>query len=320
MWYYLTLLKDYIAKGNVIMKRVIKSNTLIFDEAYSRFNGEPIHPRYTFDNFVQRDSNKYAFSMAFTVARNLSEVFNPLFIYGGISLGKTHLICAIANDIKTRMPEMDVMYITSETFVNDYVSSIKDKTQNEFREKYRNVDVLLVDDIQFLAGRDASQQEFFYAFDALHNGGRQIVLTSVKPPKDLRDFSERLVARFCQGCVVEIGSPELETRTSILERKAQNEGIEVTPGIREGIEFIAEHEQSNIRNMEGAFAKLMSYSRMENVPVTRDYACRILGDFFREKEPDLTPQQIKEMAEKLARYYPRYYQLIEQYLNLINNA
>ena len=225
MWYYLTLLKDYIAKGNVIMKRVIKSNTLIFDEAYSRFNGEPIHPRYTFDNFVQRDSNKYAFSMAFTVARNPSEVFNPLFIYGGISLGKTHLICAIANDIKTRMPEMDVMYITSETFVNEYVSSIKDKTQNEFREKYRNVDVLLVDDIQFLAGRDASQQEFFYAFDALHNGGRQIVLTSVKPPKDLRDFSERLVARFCQGCVVGIGSPELETRTSILEKKHRTKAL-----------------------------------------------------------------------------------------------
>ena len=260
----------------------------------SRYTGEPINPKYTFDNFVQGKSNQFATAGALAVARSPFKAYNPLFIYGGVGLGKTHLICAIANDIMTNMPELDVMYVTSETFVNDYLSSLKDKTQNEFREKYRNVDVLIVDDIQFLAGKGSSQEEFFHTFNALHNGDRQIIITSDKPPAELQNIEDHLINRFGWKLTADINPPELETRIAILNKKAENEGLQLTPGLEEGIEYIAEHIESNVRDMEGALIRLISHSQLENVPVSREYAHRVLKDIVQENKLKVTPDKIKE--------------------------
>ena len=266
----------------------------------TKYNGNPINPRYTFNNFVQGKSNHFAAASALAVARGPFETFNPLFIYGGVGLGKTHLICAIANEIMTRMPELDVMYITAETFVNDYISSIRDKTQTAFREKYRHVDVLIVDDIQFLAGKGSSQEEFFHTFDELHTGDRQIIITSDKPPGELQDIQIRLTNRFGWSMTADINPPELETRIAILNKKAENEGLPITPGLMEGIEYIAEHIESNVRDMEGALTRLISHSKLENEEINREYAQRVLKDIIQDNKLRVTPDKIKEaVADRL---------------------
>lgn len=268
--------------------------------AVSKFTGNPINPKYTFKNFVQGKSNHFAAASALAVARGPFDTFNPLFIYGGVGLGKTHLICAIANEIITRMPELDVMYITAETFVNDYISSMRDKTMTEFRDKYRHVDVLIVDDIQFLAGKDASQEEFFHTFDELHNGERQIILTSDKPPGELQNIQSRLASRFGWSMTADINPPELETRIAILNKKAENEGLDITPGLMEGIEYIAEHIESNVRDMEGALTRLISHSKLANETINREYAQRVLKDIIQDNRLRVTPDKIKEaVAERL---------------------
>ena len=264
--------------------------------AEDRFTGNPVNPKYTFDNFVQGRSNQFATAGALAVARSPFRAYNPLFIYGGVGLGKTHLICAIANDIKANMPELDVMYITAETFVNDFISSMRDKTQTQFREKYRNVDVLIVDDIQFLAGKDSSQEEFFHTFNALHNGDRQIVITSDKPPAELQDIESRLINRFGWSLTADITPPELETRIAILTRMAENEGFSDIPGISEGIEYIAEHIESNVRDLEGPLTRLVTHAKLESVAITKEYAHQVLKDIIRENKLKVTPQKIKEVV------------------------
>lgn len=277
------------------VKKVKKS------EKDSKYKGDPINPKYTFDNFVQGKSNHLATASAIAVARDPYPVatnpfltYNPLFIYGGVGLGKTHLISAVANEIMKNLPDLDVMYVTSETFVNDFITSMKDKTLTEFREKYRNVDVLIVDDIQFLAGKESSQEEFFHTFNAIYNGERQIILTSDKPPAELQQIEERLQNRFGWSMTADITPPELETRIAILNKKAEREGLVVTPGMAEGILYIAEHIESNVRDMEGALTRLISHSNLENIPISREYAHRVLKDIVQDNKLKVTPDKIKE--------------------------
>lgn len=199
---------------------------------------EFINPKYTFENFVIGKANNFAHAAASAVAKAPAEIYNPLFIYGGAGLGKTHLISAIANDINENKPEMDVLYVSSETFVNEMVESIKNKTNNDFRNKYRNVDVLIIDDIQFLEKKEGTQEEFFHTFNTLYNNHKQIIITSDKPPKELQNMEDRLKSRFGWSLIADINPPDIETRNAILRKKAEQENMELSPGLLEAIEYI----------------------------------------------------------------------------------
>jgi len=222
--------------------------------------------KYTFDTFVKGDNNRFAFNAALSVAENPSNSYNPLFIYGGVGLGKTHLMYSIVNHINKLHPDLKVMYVTSEEFTNDLIENLKmNKNINkEFRDKYRNLDVLLIDDIQFIIGKISTQEEFFHTFNALFNSNKQIVISSDKHPKEFETLEDRLKSRFEQGLIVDIQPPTYETRMAIIKRKAEMEGYQGTKyEISDDVlEFIATHIKSNIRELEGALTKVVAYSRL----------------------------------------------------------
>ena len=241
-----------------------------------------LNPKYTFDSFIPGDSNRFARAAAFAAAETPGEAYNPLFIYGGVGLGKTHLMQAIGNYVHQEDPSKRILYMTSETFMNEMINAIQQKKTYELRAKLRMVDVLMVDDIQFIAGREATQQEFFNTFNELYNDNKQIVLTSDKPPKDIQRLEERLCSRFEWGLVADIQAPDRETREAILRDKVRQEGIAVPDEV---LQLIAEKVQSNVRELEGCLTRLNAYSSMTGQPITLELSELALKEIFDQKQP-----------------------------------
>ncbi len=259
----------------------------------------PLNPKYTFETFVVGGANRFAHAASLAVAEMPAQAYNPLFIYGGVGLGKTHLMHAIGDYAKQLYPTMEVAYITSENFTNDLIQSIQQNKNAEFRERFRNADILLVDDIQFIAGRDSTQEEFFHTFNALYTAGKQIVLTSDRPPKDIARLEERLRSRFEWGLTCDIQRPDIETRIAILRKKAETEHMVVGDDV---LTMIAERVDSNIRELEGSLTRLSAYSALNGgVPINLALAEEALKEVFAMKEiKRVTCQSIQEAV---ANYY-----------------
>ncbi len=241
-----------------------------------------LNPGYTFSSFVVGESNKFAHAGAVAVSEKPSTMFNPLFIYGGPGLGKTHLVHAIGNKIKENKPDANVLYVTSEKFTNEFINTIiGGDGAIEFKNKYRTCDVLIIDDIQFITNKDQTQVEFFHTFNALYESGKQMIITSDRPPKEMKELSERLITRFEWGLVADIKRPDLETRVAILKKKASEENFEVSDDI---MFYIAEHLKSNIRNLEGVLKRLMAYNVLMGKPITMQLADEAMNEFLNKTE------------------------------------
>ena len=257
-----------------------------------------LNPKYTFDHFIRGESNAFAYAAAFAAAETPGEMYNPLFIYGGVGLGKTHLMHAIGNYVREQDPSKRILYMTSETFMNEMVNAIQQKKTYDFRAKLRMVDVLLVDDIQFIAGKEATQQEFFNAFNELHNENKQIVLTSDKPPKEIQRLEERLCSRFEWGLVADIQAPNEETRLAILQAKVAQEEMHVPDEV---LRMIAREIKNNVRELEGCLTRLNAYSNMMKQPITMELSERALREIFDRG------QQKKVTAELIMQTVSDYY-------------
>ena len=277
-----------------------------------------LNPKYTFDTFVIGNNNKFAHAAALAVAESPGQVYNPLFIYGGVGLGKTHLMHSVAHYFLENNPDAKVMYITSEKFTTELIHAIRNQTTIEFREKYRNNDILLIDDIQFISGKESTQEEFFHTFNALYEEKKQIIISSDRPPKEIKTLEDRLCSRFEWGVIADIQSPDYETRMAILNKKVEDDGIFIDPAI---LEYIAVNVKSNIRELEGSLNKLIALSKLKKQSITMtlateaihgyvssdvkrtvtlSYIVNIVADHF-----NLTPQEIysKNRSSKIA--YPR---------------
>ena len=245
--------------------------------------GSPLNPRYTFQHFVAGKSNELAHAAASAVAQAPGKVYNPLFIYGDTGLGKTHLMHAIAHEIVGRAPSTRVLYIGTEQFTNEYVAAIRTAATHDFRRRYRETDLLLVDDVHFLRGKEATQEEFFHTFNALYEGGRQIVMTSDRLPSDIPGLEARLVSRFQWGMVADVELPDLEHRIAILRQKAQLDALEhAIP--EQVIRFVAEHIRSSVRELEGSLIKLLAYASLKHRDITVELAREALRDKLRNVE------------------------------------
>jgi chromosomal replication initiator protein len=242
----------------------------------------PFNGKYTFDTFVVGKSNQFAHAVCQAVVKNPGTLYNPVFIYGGVGLGKTHLMQAIGQEMLRGNPRVRVAYLSSESFTNEFIDSIRDKKPNEFRAKYRRKDVLLIDDVQFLAGKEAVVEEFFHTFNELFQNKKQIVLTSDAPPKKISKLEERLVSRFEMGIVVDVQPPDLETRVAILKKAADAVSISVSDDI---LMYLAQGITTNIRVLEGAFNRVVAYSGVVQKPIDKDLVDQVLKDFLRENSP-----------------------------------
>lgn len=260
-------------------------------------NSANLNPKYTFNTFVVGKSNNIAHAASLAVAESPGEIYNPLFLYGGVGLGKTHLMHSIANFILENNPKAKILYVTSETFTNELIESIRnrnDYSSTEFRNKYRNNDVLLIDDIQFIIGKESTQEEFFHTFNALHEAKKQIIISSDKPPKDFETLEERLRSRFEWGLSVDIQPPDYETRMAILRKKEELEGMNID---NEVIKYIATHINSNIRELEGALTKIVAMGRLDNREINLQLAQDVLHDLISPAAPyQITPELILQVV------------------------
>jgi chromosomal replication initiator protein len=251
---------------------------------------QPVNPRYTFEAFVTGVSNRFAHAAALSVAETPARSYNPLFIYGDAGLGKTHLLQAIAHYVSENYPTFSVRYVSTETFMNQFVDAIRTNSPAEFKKRYREVDVLLLDDIQFLEGREGLQEELFHTFNALHQSNHQIVLSSDRPPDAIPTLEDRLRSRFKMGLITEINPPDLETRLAILHKKAETEPITPPPDV---LEFIATHITNNIRELEGALIRVCAYASLTKEELSVELAERVLADILSDSEPrPITPDLI----------------------------
>ncbi|MFH1843003.1 MAG: chromosomal replication initiator protein DnaA [bacterium] len=251
---------------------------------------------YTFENFVVGSGSDFAHATALAISKKLGDNFNPLFIYGGVGLGKTHLMHAIGNSVRKSFPDKRVCYVTAEQFMNDLIFSIKQNRTYDFKRTYRSVDVLLVDDVAFLAGKESTQEEFFHTFNTLYNDKKQIVLTSDRSPKEIVTLEERLRSRFEWGVITDIQPPDLETRIAILNKKVETNNIYIADDV---IQYIAENITNNIRRLEGALIRLLAFASLTGRDITLEMASEILSSYFRvkNKEPILIADVIKVVAD-----------------------
>ena len=257
-----------------------------------------LNTRYTFSTLVVGSNNRLAHAAALSVAERPGHSYNPLFIYGGSGLGKTHLMHAIGHAVLSRHPKKRVAYATSEKFTNEFINSIRAQKGEEFRERYRRIDVLLIDDIQFLTGKEGTQEEFFHTFNAIHEEGKQIVLSSDRPPKAIERLEDRLRSRFEWGLIADISTPDLETRIAILRAKAEAQSVSVPPPV---IDFLAQRIVSNIRELEGALTRICAYATLNAVPVTTQLAQEILQNIlYNPRQKTLSTEKIVEIV---AKYY-----------------
>lgn len=254
-----------------------------------------LNPKYTFDSFVVGNNNRFAHAAALAVAEAPASSYNPLFIYGGVGLGKTHLMQAIGNEIYRRNRNTNILYVTSETFTNQLINAIKDNKNDQFRNTYRNIDILLIDDIQFIAGKERIQEEFFHTFNSLHDSGKQIILSSDRPPKDIQLLEDRLKSRFEWGLIADISNPDYETRLAILRKKAQIENIIIDDEI---LVNIANRIDSNIRELEGTLNKLIAKSSLTNSPITMEMAERAINDIVAQQEKIISADFVQETVAK----------------------
>ena len=257
-----------------------------------------LNNRYTFESFVVGSGNRFAHAASLAAAEAPADAYNPLFIYGGVGLGKTHLMHAIGHYILTQRPEARLEYVTSETFTIELVTAIQTNRNVQFREKYRNVDVLLIDDIQFIAGRDSTQEEFFHTFNALFNAGKQIVLSSDRPPKEIAHLEERLRSRFLSGLIADIQRPDMDTRCAILRTKAREENIAVGEDV---IQMIASNVDSNIRELEGSLTRLSAYSNLSGRDISLELAQEALKEIISEHQPRSVSTQ--DVLQAVSNYY-----------------
>ena len=253
-----------------------------------------LNPKYTFENFVIGSSNRFANGAAVAVAENPAKAYNPLFIWGGSGLGKTHLLHAAGNYARVLQPSLRIKYVSSEEFTNDYINSVRDDRQESFKRRYRNLDILMVDDIQFLEGKEGTQEEFFHTFNALHQANKQIILSSDRPPKELTTLEDRLRTRFISGLITDVQPPDLETRIAILMKKAAADGTQVDHAV---LELIASQFESSIRELEGALIRVSAYSSLINEPITMEVAQVALRDILPDEgDVNITADAIKDAA------------------------
>lgn len=296
-----------------------KKETVNEDTGYSEdVQNSVLNPKYTFDTFVIGNGNRLAHAASVAVAEAPAKAYNPLFLYGGVGLGKTHLMHAIGHYILSQNPKSKVLYVSSEKFTNELINAIKDDRNEEFRSKYRNIDVLLIDDIQFIGGKERTQEEFFHTFNALYEANKQIIISSDRPPKEINTLEDRLRSRFEWGLTADIQSPDLETRIAILQKKAQLEKLNVP---NEVLVFIADKVVSNIRELEGALNRVIAYSSLteteisvdlcsealkellstsSNKIISTDYIIDIVARYY-----DLRPEEFKSQKRNRSISYPR---------------
>ncbi len=255
-----------------------------------------LNPRYLFDNFVVGRGNELAHAACLAVVNNLGKSYNPLFIYGGVGLGKTHLMQAIGNALATKTDK--ILYTTSEKFTNNYIQAVTGGKAKEFKNLYRNVDVLLIDDIQFMGGKDGTQEEFFHTFNELQQNDKQIVLTSDRPPKSIPAIEKRLISRFESGMVADIGKPDIETKVVILENKSLEKGLQLEKDV---LIYIADNVKNNIRELEGALNKVIAYHQLKNIEPSIDTVKEVLGDFISNIQS--RSMSAKDIIEVVAKFY-----------------
>lgn len=255
-----------------------------------------LNPKYIFETFVIGNSNRFAHAASLAVAEAIAKAYNPLFIYGGVGLGKTHLMHAIGHYVIENHKNLKVLYVSSEKFTNELINAIKDDKTVDFRNRYRNIDVLLIDDIQFLAGKERTQEEFFHTFNALHEANKQIIISSDRPPKNIPTLEDRLRSRFEWGLITDIQPPDLETRIAILKKKSETENLFVPDDVTT---YIAHKIQSNIRELEGALIRVIAYSTLSNRDINIDLCNEALKDILPESKPKIiTPELIQEKVAK----------------------
>lgn len=266
----------------------------VLDEGNASF----LNPKYTFDTFVIGNGNRFAHAASLAVAEAPAKAYNPLFLYGGVGLGKTHLMHAIGHFILSQNSSLKVLYVSSEKFTNELINAIKDDKNEEFRSKYRNIDVLLIDDIQFIGGKERTEEEFFHTFNALYEANKQIIISSDKPPKDIPTLEDRLRSRFEWGLIADIAPPDLETRIAILRKKAQLENLDVPDDV---MVFIADKVASNIRELEGALNRVIAYSTLTENIINVDMATEALKDMFNNSKAVII--NYKTIQEAVSRYF-----------------
>lgn len=276
----------------------VKSDNVVPD---TKRMEEPLKPnlnnRFTFDNFVIGPSNRFACAASLAVAESPAKAYNPLFIYGHVGLGKTHLIQAITHKIRELHPNTKIAFMTSEKFTNELIEAIRHRSTPQFRKKYREIDVLLIDDIQFIAGKESTQEEFFHTFNNLHENKKQIIITSDRPPKEISNLEERLSSRFAWGLITDIQPPDFETRIAILQKKREIAPITVPDDV---IEFIAQEIRTNIRELEGALIRVVAYAQMEDKTVDIQTSKLILKDMVRETNKIISVEMVQKTV---ADYY-----------------
>ena len=274
-----------------------KNHNIEEDDNKLKKNYPNLNPKYTFDTFVIGNSNRFAHAACVAVAEAPARAYNPLFLYGGVGLGKTHLMHAIGHHIMEQKKDPKVVYVSSEKFTNELINSIKDDRNEEFRNKYRNVDVLLIDDIQFIAGKERTQEEFFHTFNSLHEANKQIIISSDRPPKEIPTLEDRLRSRFEMGLITDIQAPDFETRMAILRKKAQMEDIDVP---NEVTVYIAKNIKSNIRELEGALTRVVAYSSLTNKTISFELASEALKDIIStSKHEEINVNRIKEKVSSV---------------------
>lgn len=262
------------------------------------YGSNTLNPKYVFETFVVGNNNRFAHAASLAVAESIAKAYNPLFIYGGVGLGKTHLMHAIGHYVIEHHADLRVMYVTSEKFTNELINAIKDDKTVNFRNKYRNIDVLLIDDIQFLAGKERTQEEFFHTFNALHESNKQIIISSDRPPKNIPTLEDRLRSRFEWGLITDMQPPDLETRIAILRKKSELENFDIPNDV---LAYIADKIQSNIRELEGALIRLIAYSSLNKKDISMDLCIDVLKDILPDNRPKLITQTL--IQNKVAEYF-----------------